>query len=477
VPEAAGAAAGGPLPTIAVCGLGKLGACLAAVFAASGFPVVGADVDPVRVRGLAALEPPVDEPGLGEALRAAAGRLRATTEVGEAVAAADVTVVLVPTPSEPDGRFSLRHVLAVAEQAGEALRVRALGPGAPRPVVAISSTVMPGDTGGPVREQLEKASGLACGPGFGLCYNPAFVALGSVLRDFTAPDFVLVGESDPEAGASLAALHGRVCRNGAPVQRMSLVDAEVVKLAVNTFVTTKISFANTLASLCERLPGADAEVVARTLGLDRRIGERCLAGGTPYGGPCFPRDNHAFAALARAVGAPPLLAEATDAVNRARAGELADLARAALPPGGTVGILGLAYKPGTAVVEESAGVHVALALARAGVAVVCHDPAALPAAGRWLAEAGGGRVAVAPTAQACVAAADVVLLATPWEEYRRLGPETLARPGRPRVVIDAWRAWPGLAAVAGVRYRPAGRPEAGAAAGGGGAPAGGGEAR
>src|SRR5262249_32804959 len=195
-------------------------------------------------------------------------------------------------------------------------------------LVVLTSTVMPGTTGGPVRAALEEASGKRVGQDFGLCYGPEFIALGSVIRDFLNPDFVLIGESDLRSGAMLESLYKEVCENDPPVARMNLVNAEITKLSINSYVTTKISFANMLARICEKLPEADVDVVTAALGLDSRIGTKYLKGAVSYGGPCFPRDNRAFAALARQLDAPADLPEATDPFNRAQARVLAALWRA-----------------------------------------------------------------------------------------------------------------------------------------------------
>ncbi len=170
---------------------------------------------------------------------------------------------------------------------------------------------------------LERASGRRVGETLGLCYSPEFIALGNVIRDMLEPDMVLIGESDPRAGDVLERLYRGVCENDPPFRRMSLVNAELTKIAVNTYVTMKISYANALADMCERLPGADVDTVTDALGLDTRIGPKYLRGAIAYGGPCFPRDNKAFAVLARDLGAEPLLAEATDAVNVAQTDRLA----------------------------------------------------------------------------------------------------------------------------------------------------------
>lgn len=431
------------LRTVTVVGLGKLGAPVAATFAAKGHRVFGVDADPERVALVQAGRAPVFEPGLEEQLAAAGPRLVATTDCRTAVLASELTFILVPTPSEPDGGFSLRFVLAACDAIGQALGERTA-----YHVVVVTSTVMPGHTMGEVRARLEARSGKRCGRDFGLCYGPEFVALGSVIRNVLAPDFVLIGESDEAAGSLLTSFYRTVCENRPPVARMSPVNAEITKLAVNTFVTTKITFANMLARLCESLPGADVDAVTGALGLDSRIGRKYLRGAIGYGGPCFPRDNLALTSVARRQGIAATLAEATDAANRQQVEVLASLVRAKLPPGGRVGILGLAYKPETDVVEESPGLLLARALLAHGVAVVAYDPVAMEGARRAL----PAEATFAPALEACVAAADVLVVTTPWEVFRGLGPEQLARPGRPRVVIDCWRILDAARCRAAVDY-------------------------
>ena len=155
---------------------------------------------------------------------------------------------------------------------------------------------------------------------------------------------------------------------------MNFVNAEIAKLSVNTFVTTKISFANMLARICENLPGADVDVVSGALALDTRIGGKYLKGAVGYGGPCFPRDNHALVALAQQLGAPADIAQVTDSFNRAQVSWLADLVERWLAPGTTAGILGLTYKPNTDIVEQAVGLLLAEELCVRGISVVAYDP-------------------------------------------------------------------------------------------------------
>jgi UDPglucose 6-dehydrogenase len=431
------------LKCVSVVGLGKLGAPLAACLAARGFGVTAVDVDKNKVDAINAGQPPVHEPGLAELIQECPGRLAATQDIEAAVRSSDATFIVVNTPSEPNGGFSLRYVLPTLEAIGKTLRTK---PGFH--LVVLTSTVMPGSTGGEVKAALERTSGKTCGEHFGLCYSPEFIALGSVIRDFYFPDFLLIGESDPQAGDILAELYRRTCKNTPFVARMNFINAEITKLAVNTYITTKISYANMIARLCEKLPGADANVVTNALGLDTRIGPRYLKGAVSYGGPCFPRDNRALAALAARVGASSGLAEATDLFNRAQVKSLAELVKNHHSGETAIGILGLTYKPDTDVVEESFGLLLAQELSAANLSVVVYDPSA--DAVRALGQS--KNVRCVSSAQECIAQSGVVVLATPWQEFREVPAEQWARNRGSRVVIDCWRVLNHLEGVEGIRY-------------------------
>jgi UDPglucose 6-dehydrogenase len=412
---------------ISIIGLGKLGAPMAAVMAHKGHMVVGVDVNPDYIAAIQQGHAPLRETGLEEMIQANRERLSATTDYEQAVLATEATFIIVPTPSDPDGTFSLRNVMIAAEKIGAALRKKQGWH-----LVVLSSTVMPGATGGKLLPALEAHSGKKCGEGFGLCYNPEFIALGSVIRDMLNPDMILIGESDDRSGEILERLYTGVCDSNPHIRRMNHVNAELTKISVNTFVTTKISYANMLAQVCETLPGADVDVVTSAIGCDSRIGQKYLKGALGYGGPCFPRDNLAFSALARANGVPPILAEATHQLNQSQAPRLAKWILARLPKGGTVGVMGLSYKPNTEVIEESQGMALAKHLLSVGVPVVVYDPAAMENAQPQLA----GKVTFATSAADCARQADVLAITTPWAEFRDISPQDFKRHG---TVLDCWR--------------------------------------
>ncbi len=435
---------------ISIIGLGKLGAPMAAVMAHKGNTVVGVDINPLYVQAIQEGRAPVNEPCLAEMIAANRERLTATECYEEAILATDVTFIIVPTPSGRDGRFSTAFVLKAAEKIGAALRKKQSWH-----LVVLSSTVMPGSVTGDLLPALKKHSGKRCPEDFGLCYNPEFIALGSVVRDMLRPDMILIGESDARSGGILEELYSGVCESKPRIQRMNYVNAELTKLSVNTFVTTKISYANMLAQICETLPGADSDVVTAALGCDTRIGPKYLKGALGYGGPCFPRDNVAFSALARDNGVPALLAEATDAMNKRQVPRLAKLIQSHLPEGGTAGVLGLSYKPNTEVIEESQGIAIAQALLDMGAQVVVYDPAAMENAKRVL----SGDVIFAESAAECVQQASVLAITTPWAEFQNLPPVAFQHRGGHIAVLDCWRVLPEKVAGAIEHYLTLGKGE------------------
>lgn len=440
----------GTLPRVNVVGLGKLGAPLAAVLASRGFDVIGLDVNKVLVDALNAGRMPIIEPQLNELIAANRQRLKATMDADEAIAGSDASFVIVPTPSGSDGFFSNRFVLQAMETLGKALRNKK-----GYHVVVITSTVMPGSTESVIKDALEAASGRKVGPELGLCYNPEFIALGSVVRDMLYPDSILIGESDAKAGDMLQTIYLRMCESKPPVQRMNWISAELTKISVNTYVTTKISYANMLADICDRLPGADVDVVTRALGADTRIGPKYLKGAMGYGGPCFPRDNVAFAALARKIGARADVAEATDRINNHQVDRLSDLVAKFATAGTKIAIAGLSYKPQTPVVEESHSIKLAARLADAGYIVTVHDPLAQDAALGVL----GEKVVGASSLEQAVRGCDLLIVGTGWPEYKDIDPAWARRSGPRLTVLDLWRTLPAgkFSDVADVIYLGYGR--------------------
>jgi UDPglucose 6-dehydrogenase len=430
--------------SVSVVGLGKLGASMAAGIASRGHHVIGVDVNHAAVDAINAGRAPVQETGLDELIAANRSRIRATISHADAIQNSELTFVIVPTPSDERGAFSLQYAAYAFREIG-----RALSHKPEYHTVVLTSTVLPGASRYGLIPILERFSAKRCGEGFGFCYSPEFVALGSVIRNFLNPDFLLVGEFDARSGDQLDGWYRDIVANSAPVARMSLENAELAKISVNAFVTTKITFANMLAEICGRLPGGDVDVVSDALGLDSRIGRKYLTGGLGYGGPCFPRDNVALGFLASALGVKADVPITTDKLNRSIAQRVVDDIVSIAGTGSTIAILGLSYKPDSHVIEESQAMQIIKALVDRQYRVVGYDPLAGGAAHQELA----GRALVFDSIAACLEGADVVLIANADPAFKTLTAEDITRGTRQVTVIDFWRYLaPALVGAPGINY-------------------------
>lgn len=439
---------------ISVIGCGYLGAVHAASMAQLGHDVVGVDVDEAKIASLAAGRAPFYEPGLPELLAevGATGRLTFTTDMS-AVSGAAVHFVCVGTP-QTNGEFraDLRYVDAALTGLREHLR--------PGDVVAGKSTV-------PVGTAERLAPDLAAA-GATLVWNPEFLREGFAVQDTLHPDRLVYGlptdaDGEPtalgrEARAVLDGVYATPLAEGVPLVVTDYATAQLVKVAANSFLATKISFINAMAELCEAT-GADVTRLADAIGYDERIGRRFLNAGLGFGGGCLPKDIRAFMARAGELGVSDALTflQEVDSVNMRRRVRLVDLAREVCDGsivGKRVAVLGAAFKPESDDVRDSPALSVAAQMQLQGAHVTVTDPQAIDnARAKW------PDLRFAPTALEAARDADVVLLATEWSQYRDLDPEELGAvvahrrmlDGRNVLVPAQWRA-------AGWTYRALGRP-------------------
>lgn len=437
------------IKNVSVIGLGKLGGTMAGCLASRGFDVIGVDVSQKAVDALNAGRAPAPETGLNELIKDNKERIRATLSHEDAILNSDLSFVIVPTPSDARGAFTIQYAAFAFEAIGKALAKRD-----PYHTVVLTSTVLPGSTRYGLLPILEKFSGKKCGKDFGLCYSPEFIALGTVIRDFLNPDFYLVGEFDERSGAALESVNSRVALNKAPSKRMSIENAELAKISVNSYVTLKISYANMLADLCERIPGGDVDVVSDAIGMDKRIGRRYLTGGFGYGGPCFPRDNVALNFVGKHLGASTELLEVNDHYNRTISPRFVEKLKPYLHSGSTVAVLGLAYKPLSHVIEESAGIFLCLALSGSGLRVLGYDPLANEEAHMALQY----HALVSDSIASCLQDAECILVTTPDDVYKALKPEDYIGNKESVTVVDFWRCLPeSIRNHPKIRYVPMGR--------------------
>lgn len=421
---------------------------MAAAFASRGFEVIGVDVNQRSIEAINEGRAPVQETNLDEMIAENKDKISATASHEEAVLGSDISFVIVPTPSDERGAFSLQYAAWAFREMGKALAKKNS-----YHTLVLTSTVLPGSTRQALIPILEKESGKKAGRDFGVCYSPEFIALGSIIKDFLNPDFTLVGEFDERSGQTLEDIYAQVMENNAPCARMSLENAELTKISVNTFVTTKITFANMLAEICEKLPNGNIDVVTNALGMDSRIGRKYLTGALGYGGPCFPRDNVALTFIANELGIDAKLAETTDSMNRAVAAKVVDRLRPMIRHGATVAILGLSYKPYSHVTEESQALFIAQALSKAGARVVGFDPLAREMALNEL----QGQIVILDSIEECLKQAEAVLITTPDPEFKNLTAEDFKNERAEVLVVDFWRILKdALKNKSGIKYVPFG---------------------
>ncbi len=418
------------MTAISVVGLGKLGACTAACFAFKGHEVIGIDVNAATVKSIQQRKAPVYEPGLQDLITGSAGRFHATTTIEEAISRSDITFFVTPTPSQADGKFSDVHLKSALEPLARALKTS----GKPYHLFVIVSTTSPGTVESSLIPLIEKLSGRKLNTGFGVCYNPEFIALGSVVKDFLNPDILLIGESNKEAGDRVEQVYKQVVNNSPKIARMAIVSAEIAKLSLNAFVTTKISFANTLANICENVPGADIDAITQAIGGDKRVSPYAFKGGSAFGGPCFPRDNRAFQAFAHEYNSEAELSEATDKVNKRQISSLTSKVLSHLDGSRKVSILGVAYKSDTPVIEEAPGAKLATELLKANVDVCVYDPLAID---NTRAEF-GDRLKYASSIEDCVQHASLLVITTPSNEFKTFFSSGIKQK---ITLIDCWRSF------------------------------------
>lgn len=423
------------ISSISVVGLGKLGLCLATIFADKGYIIKGIDISKFVVDSVNQGKSPIFEPGLQELITKNRERLSAT-EKYDTIKETDATFVIVPTPSNEFGEFSLKFVTPVMEQVGKSLATKN-----GYHLVVLSSTVMPGSMDSEVIPILEKFSGKKCGVDFGLCYNPEFIALGDVIQGFLKPDFVLVGESDPKAGELISEIHRSI--SDAPIERMNFVNAEISKISVNSYVTMKISFANTLAEICENIPGGDANKITTAIGKDKRIGPAYLKGALGYGGPCFPRDNIAFSRFAEKVGVQAQLANSTHKINTNQVQRIIKLiGTIGITSSKTIGVLGLTYKPRTDVLDESQPLMIVKALKEKGFNVIAYDPAYAKRENHL------ENICLTETLDDCILQSDVCIVTTPWKKISEINPSKFEN----KTILDCWRIYDSKSFPSSTKY-------------------------
>ncbi|CAB4878365.1 unannotated protein [freshwater metagenome] len=431
--------------TIGVIGTGYVGLVTAAGFAELGSDVWCIDIDAAKIERLRAGEVPIWEPGLAECLERNRGRLHFSTDVADALEHARLLFVAVGTPPTYSGDADLSAVHAV---------VAAMPPSEHHALV-MKSTV-PVGTGAAIRRAFAEQGK----DGFRYVSCPEFLKEGSALTDFLAPDRVVIGDGSDWAGDAVADLYRPLLtpehggQGVGELVRTDIASAEMVKLASNAFLATKISFINEIANVCEET-GADVLQVARGMGLDDRIGPKFLQAGIGFGGSCFPKDVSALKQLAGNSGYHFQLLNAVIEVNELQKRRVIGKLEKHLGSlvGQRIALLGLAFKPNTDDMREASSLVLAARLTAAGATVVAYDPVAEEEARHLM-----HGVEFASSALAALEGADAAVLVTEWPEFAELDPAAIAAALRGDVLIDGRNALDPVAAqAAGLRYEGIGR--------------------
>ncbi len=410
---------------VVMIGTGYVGLVSGTCFAEFGADVTCVDVDAGKIAKLHAGQMPIYEPGLAAlvANNVATGRLKFTTDIGPAVAGADLIFIAVGTPSRRgDGFADLTYVYAAARQIASHLDGY---------TVIVDKSTVPVGTARNVSRIMRETNASA---DFDVASNPEFLREGAAIADFMRTDRVVIGVESERAEKLLRELYRPLNLRETPILVTNLESAELIKYAANAFLATKISFINEISTLCETV-GADVHAVAKGMGMDGRIGGKFLHPGPGYGGSCFPKDTQALVRIAQEHGSSCRIVEAVIEVNAAQKARMIKKIRAALggsETGKTIGVLGLTFKPETDDMRDAPALSILPPLMEKGASIRAHDPQGMHEARQYLPSA----VHYCDDMYEVCAGADAVVVLTEWNAYRGMDLARVKRSLRTPVVID-----------------------------------------
>ncbi len=434
---------------VCMIGTGYVGLVSGACFAEFGVQVVCADNDAAKVEALQGGTIPIYEPGLEGLVErnVREGRLSFTTDTAAAIKSSLVIFIAVSTPSGADGSTDLTMVEAVAREIGRSMDGYK--------VVVTKSTVPVGTfkkIKGWIEEELAAAGRKER---FSVASNPEFLREGAAIGDFMRPDRVVIGTEDAQAAAILNDLYRPLYLIEAPVLMTDIPTAELTKYAANAFLATKISFINEIANLCEKV-GADVHLIARGIGLDRRIGSKFLHPGPGFGGSCFPKDTRSIAHFAREIGQELKIIESVVRVNELQRERMIEKIVAALDgdiDGRTIAVLGLSFKPETDDMRDAPSLDIIRGLEKRGARIRAYDPQAMREASKILPD-----LTTCSDAYEACSGADALVLITEWNQFRMLDLARIKSLLRQPVIVDLRNVYePGPMREAGFRYFCVGR--------------------
>jgi len=422
---------------IVVVGLGYVGLTMAACIANMGVRTIGIDSDERKIRLIKEGKSPIYEPHLKVMIRKAqnSGRMQVTNDFLNNVQNSKMTFITVGTPSYADGSIDLTQVKSVTVELGEILeKIRKYH------LVVMRSTIPPGTTEEIIKKDLESISGKYCGNDFGLCVNPEFLSEGSAVQNMQSPCRIIIGEYDTKSGDILENFYQKVKFHNTPkIIRTTIPNAELIKYANNAFLATKISFINSIANLCEKIPKSDVKAIAKAIGLDPRISPLFLGAGLGWGGSCFPKDLKVILNFSKKLGIELSIIDAIVRINRSQPLHIVKKIKDLLGDmtGKRIAILGLSFKPNTDDFREAVSINIIDELLKEDVKIHAYDPVAIENAKKIFDK----KIFYSNSAKDCIEKTDCCIIVTEWDEFKKLKPHDFKVSMRRPLLIDGRRIY------------------------------------
>ena len=430
---------------IGVIGLGFVGLSLASVLGAKNYRVMGFDSDRTKSFEIKNGNPPFYEPKLEDTVRLALKKgFSIENNISPIVDNCKLIFITVGTPQKKDGSIDLSMVKSVIEQIGKLLKTTKN-----KPIIVIKSTVVPGTTINVLLPILNKKSSKKIGKDFDVITNPEFLRESMAINDTISPHVVVLGGTKNRFMKSLKRFYQKL-HKGIPIIITNSQTAELIKYTNNSFLATKISFINQISNICQSIPGANVEDVARTIGLDPRIGSLFLNAGPGYGGSCLPKDVKAIINFSNKIGVKPVLLDAVEAVNDYQLENLVLTIKKALGKirGKKITVLGLAFKADTDDIRDSVSIKLIRLLLKSGAKITAHDPKAIDNTKRVF----GDKISYSDSTYSALEGSECGIIVTPWKEYSKLNEKHL-KIMKKRIIVDSRRM---LNPNLNMRYYPIG---------------------
>lgn len=416
---------------VSFIGLGKLGLPLATCMAKNGVKIIGLDVNKEVIENLNNIKAPFYETDLQKNIELAKDNAVYSLNY-ELVKDTNTTIILVNTPSnKKDGSFSNLYIEQALTEVCKKIKHKNT-----YHLFVISSTVMPGSIQDNFIPLIENNTGWELNNQYGLCYIPDFVALGTIIKDFENPEFVVLGQSDEKAGDKAIEIYSKVFVNNPTIKRMSLIEAEISKISLNAYICTKISFSNFLTRVCEKFENVNIDNITESIGIDKRISPYYFKGGLSFGGTCFPRDTWAFMKMSEKLGMKAYHIEAAEKINQEQDRHLLDKVLKTILDNKLsteISILGLGFKNNTPVINESASIKLIDKLLLMNYKVHVYDPVEEAVVNTK--QIFQNNIIYHDSAEECVKSSKLCVLINSSKDYSKL----LSWMGDDNILIDCWR--------------------------------------